>query len=384
MDVIIIGAGLAGAVVANEFARSGKKVVLFEKKQHVAGELFDKEVEGIRVNMYGPHTFFTDNEEVHNYMKKFWKLTNYQFKAECSVKGQIIPLPFDFYGLHSFFPEEAEEIKAYLLSKYKEGTYVTLREIMNSNNDQVKKVGEFLYENIYKKHSIKLYGKEMKELDDSIWNRTKVFIGQGAKYHQGHFQGLPEEGYTKAIRKMITHKNIELHLGVNFKNVMQLGETGRWFYKETEVTCPIIYTGSIDEVFGYKHGLLPYGSLKFEYELLNVNKYQGRGVIFYPENPELVDITEYKILTGQQVLNKTVISKQYASAYDPNSKDFGNPCLPIEDRESYEKYKLYLSDVKKLKDFHLLGSKANYKFLNMGRTVEDALKLCETLLPKSI
>ena len=378
MELLVIGSGLSGAVIANKFAKKGKKVLVLEKRNHIAGNVYDKKISGVTTHMYGPHIFHTNNEEVNTYMKQFWTLNDFKNKVEGMVQDMIVPIPFNFTGVERFFIEEAEEIKAKLIDKYGENNRVTIFELLSNNDEQLKKVANFVYKNIFENYTTKMWGVHPNDIDQSVLKRVPIITGYGTRYFSDKYEGVPTEGYTSAVQKMLDHKNIEVKLNTNAVDILELKD-GKVFIDNVEIKCPIIYTGALDELFNFEYGELSYRSLKIDFEEEPVKKFQSTAVVNYPAHPKMTRITEYKNMTFEET-ETTIISKEYPGEYSRESKDFNIPYYPMANDESRKQYDKYLKKLNEFKNIYPLGRLARYKYLNMDQIVYDSLELTKQLL----
>lgn len=378
MKLLVIGSGLSGAVLANRFAKAGNKVLVLEKRKHIGGNIYDEKVNGLTVHKYGPHIFHTNDDKVAKYMNHFWELNEFKNKVEGEVKGKVVPIPFNFTGIDKFWPNEAEEIKEKLTSKFGKDSRISIFDMLEVHDEQLKMVADFIYKNIVENYTSKMWGKKPTEIDASVIKRVPVTIGYGARYFSDKYEGVPKEGYTAAIEKMLDHKNIEVRTNVNAVDVLELMDH-KIFFEEVEVKCPIIYTGALDELFQYKFGELSYRSLAFEHESLDVKHFQATAVVNYPAHPKMTRITEYKNMTFEESDN-TVISKEYPGKFERKSKLFNVPYYPMATDESRKQYSKYEEEVKRFENVYPLGRLAQYKYLNMDQIVANALELAEELL----
>lgn len=380
IDLLVIGAGLSGAVVANKAAKKGKKVLVLEKRDHIGGNIYDKKIDGVLTHIYGPHIFHTDDEEVYEFMQDYWELNDYKHVVEAKVNDVIVPLRFNFTGIDKLFPIEAEEIKQKLIDKYGKDSKVTILELRNQSDPQLKKVAEFVYENIFYNYTKKMWGKSPEEIDKSVTDRVPIVIGYNTRYFSNKYEGLPKEGYTSAITKLLAHKNIEIRTNVNAVDELELKEDAIYF-EFKKVNCPIIYTGAIDELFGFKEGILNYRSLDFSFSTIPLDQIQTTAVLNDPNHPKITRTTEYKLMTLQDdAKGKTVISTEVPGKYDPNDKNYSTPYYPFADDESRAQYKKYLKYSSKYKNLHMLGRLATYQYLDMDKTIKQALEKAKEIL----
>lgn len=379
MKLLVVGAGLSGSVVAHQFAQQGLKVVVLERKNHVAGHTYDKLIDGIMSHVYGPHIFHTDKEHVFKFMEQFWKLNKFKNEVLCEIDQQQIPIPFNFTGIDTFFPQESETIKKILLNKYQLNSRVTIIDLLKIKDPLIKKMTDFVYKNIFENYTSKMWGIDAKKIDPLVLKRVPITIGYDTRYFSNKFEGIPLQGYTKAIEKMLDHPNIEVLLNVDATSVLKI-KNNKIYYQNQLVNCPIIYTGPIDELFNYQYGILEYRSLDIIFETKSVNSFQKSAVVNYPSHPTMTRISEYKKMTLSPVSDKTVISYEYPGQFDLKSSRFNVPYYPMMSQNAKKAYQKYYEAAKKIKNLSLLGRLATFKYINMDEAIDLALvRSCELL-----
>ena len=379
MDILIIGAGLSGATIANKYAKAGKKVVLLEKRWQVGGNVFDVEVNKVLVHAYGPHVFHTDNEKVNKFMNNFWELNDYKSVVEAKVLDKVIPLPFNFSGIDKFWPNETEEIKRVLTEEYGKDSRVSINELLKSDNETIKKIADFVFTNIFENYTTKMWGTTPDKIDESVIERVPVVIGYNNTYSSNKFEGVPKEGYSNAIINMLNHKNIDVRFGVDAVKELDIRDS-KIFFEDLEVTSPIIYTGPIDALFNYSEGDLSYRSFDINFETIRQTNYQSVAIMNLPAHPTATRIVEYKNMTFQDIEEVTVISKEAPGKYKRGDSKFGIPYYPMANDESRKQYGKYVKLANKYSNLHLVGRLATFKYLNMDKAISNALDKAEELL----
>lgn len=381
-DAIVVGAGFAGAVVAQKLAEKGKKVYLVEKRDQIGGnmyECFDKN--GVRIHLYGPHIFHTNSEKVFTYLKKFSKFYPYEHKVIGKIDGKLVPIPFNFTSLEMLFEKEkAEEIKQKLKSSYPGQEKVSILDLINHKDHVIKEFGQYVYEKVFVHYTAKQWGIPVEQVDTSVINRVPVVLGYDARYFKDDIQYMPEEGFTKLFENMLNNENITIELGKNILDILKIDfENKKVFVNGQEFNKPIIYTGAVDELLEYKYGRLPYRSLNLVFEQFNQDYYQSNSVVNYPNEEDFTRITEFKYLTNQEVKGKTTILKEYPIKYDENSSKNIDPYYPIQNAQNISIYNQYRSEVDKLNNIYLVGRLAEYKYYNMDAVVERALEVADEI-----
>lgn len=374
---IIIGAGISGSVLAERIVSClNEKVLLIEKRNHAGGNCYDyKDKSGIIVHKYGPHLFHTDNKEVFDYLSKFTEWRNYNHKVLAYIDGKKIPLPFNFNSINKLFkPEKADKFKDKLLLHYKENIKVPIFKLLENHDEDLKFLANFIYEKIFLNYTIKQWGKNPKELDASVSARVPVFIGYDDRYFNDLYQSVPLNGYTELFKNMLNHPNIKLSLNTDFKNISSLKE-GKIYIYGKEYKGLLIYTGPIDEIFGYKFGRLKYRTIKMEFEEHKTKYFQESAVVNYPNEYEFTRITEFKHIHPAET-DKTVILKEYPkdALSDEDIKYY-----PFFDDENGERYKKYSRLAKDYRNLILLGRLAEYKYYDIDDAVKRALEVYEKI-----
>ncbi len=377
-DALIIGSGFAGAVVANRYASLGKKVLMLEQRNHIGGNCYDHlDENGILIHKYGPHIFHTNNERVYKYILNFTKWYDYSHEVVAFVNDEYIPVPFNLNSLHLVFEEKkATRIENKLINIYGEDKKVPILELMNNTDEDIKEVGEYVYNNVFLKYTMKQWGQKPEEVDPSVTARVPVLISRDDRYFTDKYQGMPLDGYTLIFENMLYNPNIDIKLETNGKDYIEFREDGTYVNKE-KFEGEIIYTGPIDELFDCKFGRLPYRTLQFEFECFNKSEYQPKAVVNYTVSEEYTRITEFKKLTNQKS-EKTTIMKEFPKAYEDPATEI--PYYAILSDENFALYNKYKDLVDQYKNFHLLGRLAEYKYYNIDAIVEKALLLADDLL----
>ncbi len=357
-DYLIVGAGYAGSVLAERLASERKRrVLVVEKRPHIAGNAFDAYDEnGILVHRYGPHIFHTNSERVFAYLSRFTAWRPYQHRVRALVDGQLVPIPINLdtinqlYGLNlssleleQFFAERAEKVA----------------EIRTSEDVVVAKVGRELYEKFFRGYTRKQWGLEPSDLDATVTARVPTRTNRDDRYFTDTYQMMPERGYTEMFGQMLAHPNIELMLGTDYREVLDIIP-----HKH------LIFTGPIDLFFERQLGALPYRSLSFHFQTHDQARVQTVGTINFPNDTPYTRVTEVKHLTGQRHDKSVLVYEEPQAA--------GDPYYPVprpENRALYHEYKK-LADESAVTFVGRLGT---YRYLNMDQVVAQALHTFDTL-----
>lgn len=368
-DYLIVGAGLFGAVCACELSKKGKSVLVIDKRPNVAGNVYTQKIEGINVHKYGAHIFHTSNKEVWDYVNKFAEFNNFVNSPIARYKNECYNLPFNmntFAKLWNdvFTPEQAKDRIAEEIGQ----SYV--ENPANLEEQAINLIGKTIYHKLIKGYTEKQWGRDCKDLPAFIIRRLPVRFTFDNNYFNDRYQGIPVGGYTKMVEKMLS--GVDVRLNCDF------------FADREELTAharKIIYTGAIDEYFGYRFGALEYRSVRFETEILNIPNFQGNAAVNYTEREvPFTRIIEHKWFEfgkdeNGNDLPKTIISREYSSEW----KRGDEPYYPVNDGKNgllYEKYRT-LADSEKNVIFG--GRLGQYKYYDMDDVIFSALQTVKNL-----
>lgn len=381
-DSIIIGAGCAGATVARRLAEDGgQNVLVLEKRGHIAGNCYDTFDEyGILIHVYGPHIFHTNDKKVFDYLSRFTEWYDYQHEVVADVYGKLIPVPFNLNTLKMVYGDEkAEELKDKLIDRFGMGSKVPILELMNCDDEEIKGIADYVYQNIFLKYTMKQWGQKPEEIDPAVTGRVPVFISYDNRYFQDKYQGMPLHSYTEMFENMLDHKNITVKLDVDAKKIMEFKD-GTIYFEGQPFEGNVIFTGQVDDLFDYEFGMLPYRTLDFKFENYKQESFQGRSLVNYTVNQDYTRITEFKYLTNQKKDECTTIVKEYPKAYSGETGEI--PYYAIINQDNLAKYNLYKNKAEEFNKLTLLGRLAEYKYYNIDAIVGKAYEVAENLISK--
>lgn len=373
-DIIVVGSGISGSVIAERFSSDNKKVLVIDKKNEIAGSVYDYYDEsGILVQKYGPHIFHTNNKEVFDYLSMFTNWTKYEHKVLGKVNNTFVPIPFNFKSIDMLF-DNSIVYKNKLLQHFKENQ-ISIFDLENSIDQDLSFLKDFIYDNIFLNYTIKQWGEVPS--DREVLKRVPINLSYDNKYFTDKYQYVPKDGYTKLINNMLSNSNIDILLNTDFNNLFSIKDNSIYINNQ-KYDGIVIYTGSVDELFNYKYGMLPYRSINFEIEELSKEFYQDVGVVNYPTKEEyFTRITEYKHITSKDIkINKTVIMKEYPCNY---VIDKNMPFYPVRNDKNASLYKKYLKEVEKVNNLYITGRLGMYMYYNMDEVVAESLKLYEKI-----
>ncbi|WP_292037152.1 MULTISPECIES: UDP-galactopyranose mutase [unclassified Brevundimonas] len=353
-DVLVAGAGFAGAVLAERLAASGRRVLVVDRRPHVGGNAFDEhDAAGVLVHRYGPHIFHTNSAEVFDYLSRFTPWRPYEHRVLARVGDQLVPMPINrttlnlLYGLDLRSDEQAE---AYLSSRAE-----PVDKVATSEDVVVSAIGRELYETFFRGYTRKQWGLDPSQLDRSVTARVPTRTSTDDRYFTDAFQAMPLHGYTRMFENMLDHPNIRVETGVDFRDV------------QAEVLYDhLVFTGPIDEFFDHRYGPLPYRSLAFRHETFDQATFQPAAVVNYPDEAvPYTRVTEYKHLTGQSH-PRTSVSYEYPC-------DEGDPYYPVPRPENQALFKQYEALALARPDVSFVGRLATYRYYNMDQVTGQAL-----------
>ncbi|MCQ2792753.1 MAG: UDP-galactopyranose mutase [Bacilli bacterium] len=376
-DAVVIGAGCAGATIANRLANTNKRVLVIDKRPHIAGNAYDYfDQDKIIIHQYGPHIFHTNYQEVFNFLKKFSPFFKYEHRVLGNLDNKLVPVPFNFKSLELTHPKkEASQIKKLLLKYFKGQTRVSIFELLNHKDPTIKKFGQFVFDKVFAYYTAKQWNIKIKDIDKSVINRVPVVLGYQDTYFGDKYQFMPSHGYTYMFKNMLRHKNITVKLSTNITKHIKF--KNKKIYLDGELyQGKFIYTGAIDELFNYQFGVLPYRSLDIKLSKIKKTYYQKAATVNYLTSEKFTRISEYKYFLKQNIKGKTVIAKEYSKAYSLKGKT--DPYYPINNTKNNAMYLKY----KKLADtyhIYLSGRLAEYKYYNMDLAILNALQLVKKI-----
>ena len=364
-DYLIVGSGLYGAILARELKNAGYKVLIIEKRNHIAGNVYTEKRDNINVHVYGAHIFHTSDEKVWNYVNKYAKFNDFINSPLAYYKGEYYHMPFNMNTFHEIWGvNTAEEAKAKI---EEEKAKENIKEITNLEEQAISLVGRTIYERLVKGYTEKQWGRDCKDLPSFIIKRLPLRFEYNNNYFNDIYQGIPIGGYTKLVENIIG--DIEVKLNEDY-----LKNKDYW----NKQAKNIIYTGAIDEFYDYKFGELEYRSLKFEVERIEKEYYQKNCVINYTEREvPYTRIIEHKYFENDQS-PVTWITKEYPSDYKKGMEKF----YPVNDEKNNSLYKQYEELAAKENNIIFGGRLGKYKYYDMDDVIAEALKDSEIILNK--
>ena len=365
-DYLIVGTGLFGAIFAYEANKRGKKCLVIDKRNHVAGNIYTENIEGINVHKYGAHIFHTSNEEVWDYIQQFVKFNRYTNSPIANYKGGIYNMPFNMNTFNKLWgvitPKEAKE------KIEEEKRQAGIEEPKNLEEQAISLVGKTIYEKLVKGYTEKQWGKKATELPSFIIKRLPVRFTYDNNYFNDLYQGIPMGGYTQIIEKML--EGIDVKLNYNyFEHREELDN----------IANKTIFTGQIDKYYDYKFGELEYRSLRFETEILDMQNYQGNAVVNYTEYEiPYTRIIEHKHFEFDTTSPKTIVTKEYPDSWNKEKE----PYYTINNERNNKLYEKYAELASKDNKVIFGGRLGSYKYYDMDKVILEALNTVNKELEK--
>ena len=367
-DFLVVGSGLYGAVFAHEAKKTGKTVLVVDKRSNIAGNIYTENMEGINVHVYGAHIFHTNNTKVWKYITQFAEFNRFTNSPVANYKGELYSLPFNMYTFNKMWgvvtPEEA-------LAKIEEQRKEIVGEPQNLEEQAISLIGRDIFEKLVKGYTEKQWGRDCKDLPAFIIKRLPVRLTFDNNYFNALYQGIPMGGYTKLIENLL--EGIEVRLNTDYLEQKEELDT---------LAEKVVYTGPIDAYFGYKLGTLEYRSVRFETELLDMPNFQGNAAVNYTDRETpWTRIIEHKWFEfGKDAegndLAKTVISREYSSEWKPGDE----PYYPVNDAKNSALYAQYKTLADQEEKVIFGGRLGEYKYYDMDATIAAALDMAEKQL----
>ena len=368
-DYLIVGAGLYGAVFAHEANKKGKKVVVIDRRDHIAGNVYTEDIEKIHVHKYGAHIFHSNNKEVWDYVNQFAAFNRFTNSPIANYKGEIYSMPFNMYTFNKMWGVVTPEEAYAKIEEQKKEAGIT--EPKNLEEQAISLVGTDIYQKLVKGYTEKQWGRDCKDLPSFIIKRLPVRFTYDNNYFNALYQGIPTGGYTKVVENMLD--GIEVRLNEDY--LLKKDEYD-------EIAENVIYTGAIDAYFGYCLGNLEYRSVRFETEVLDKPNFQGNAAVNYTDRETpWTRIIEHKWFEfgkddeGNDI-PKTVISREYSSEWKPGDE----PYYPVNDEKNAELYQKYAELASKEKKVVFGGRLGEYKYYDMDAVIASALNKAKEIL----
>jgi UDP-galactopyranose mutase len=370
VDAVVIGAGVAGCTLSRLLADKGCNILMVEKRPHIAGQAYDEtDAHGILVHRYGPHLFHTNNPALVSFLSQFTGWHPYEHKVLAAVDGQFVPVPFNLDSLGKLYPsDKASALEKKLKEAFGDGANTDIWSLLQSGDDDIRQLGEFVYEKIFYHYTKKQWEMEPEELNPDVLSRVPVAISRDGRYFTDPFQSMPDMGYTRLFERMICHARIGVERETPWREWLDLSQK-EIFLKGERFRGDVYFTAPLDELFDFCYGELPYRSLFFEFTHYPLDAFQPACTVNYPNEEAFTRITEFKHCTGQ-VIKGTTVAHEYPRSCSLRKGDV--PYYPIPREENAALYQKYALRASRFKNLHPVGRLAEYKYYNMAQAMEAA------------
>ena len=377
-NIIIVGSGFSGSILARKIAEEmNLPVIIIEKRPHIGGNMYDEyDGKGILVQKYGPHFLNTNKYFIIQFLKQYAELFPHSTKLLSYIDGQYVRLPYNFLTVQQLVgPEKAESLLDKLRNTFAGRDRVPILELVDHEDSEISEYGTLLFEKAYRTYTSKMWGIQPEEIDKYVLDRVPMAMNYDERYLNKDFQYLPMQGFTKLFENMLDHPNITVKVSTDALEYLELDEINhRITYDKQMVDC-LIYTGAIDELFGKKYGSLPYRSLDIQYEYFEKDSVLPSEIISYPQADGYTRKTEYrKIMFDDSKVHGSVIATEYPLQYDAQANVGNIPYYPVVTEHSNTVYQMYLNEAKKYQNLFLCGRLAEFKYYNMDICIEHALE----------
>lgn len=378
-DALVVGCGLCGAVIARELAEKGFQIQIWERRNHIGGNMYDyRDDHGILVQKYGPHTFHTKEQYLYEYICRYADWQEYKLLCGAVWDNQYTPTPFNFTTIDTFYSEAAaEQLKDKLLRAFQGRSTATVVEVMEYPDSDIRGYANFLFREDYAPYTAKQWGISPAEIDPSVLERVPLRFSYKEGYFDDPYQVMPVHSFLAFFENLLDHPNISIELERDALESLSVSSLGTELLLDGQpISVPVIYTGTLDELFDCCAGRLPYRSLRFDWKYEEKESLQEAPVVAYPKAEGYTRITEYKKLPLQDVRG-TSYAVEYPLQYD--SQGVNEPYYPVLTEKSKRQYDIYQQMAAQIPNLIRCGRLADFQYYNMDQALKRALEMAGSL-----
>ena len=353
-------------------AEEGKRVLILERRNHIAGNMYDEYDEnGFLIQKYGPHIFHTDEEWIVKFLTRFAQWLPFKLFYGVQLDGKCIPAPFGFKAIDLLYAEEeAADLKRRLKASYPDRDGVPILDLLENPDKKIAAFAEMLYRKNYQPYAAKQWALEPRQLDPSVIARMPVILSDRTNYFNTEYEMIPKEGFSSFFKAMLQHEKIDIQLNTDARDLLQFDmEQGICMMNSERLTVPVVYTGALEDLFSCEDSPLPYRSLHFDYQTMEKDSYQPMFLVTYPQTYDYLRTTEFSKLMPKSPKGKTVVAFEYSVPYDKHAKKGNQPYYPILTKENIAQNNRYLAGLGKIPNVFPCGRLADYKYYNMDQVV---------------
>lgn len=384
-DLIVVGSGFCGSVVSDLAAKKGKRVLVLEKRNHIAGNMYDQwDSNGILVQKYGPHIVHTSNERVHDYLLSKGDWFDYTLYYGVDIDGKCLSAPFGFHTADHFYDfDRAEALKRQLASCYQGSDSVPILELLASGDPDIRSFANMLYEKNYLPYALKQWRLKPEELQNEIIGRMPIILSDRQNYFTDTYEMLPKKGFSVFFQGLLNSPNIDVELNIDATTRLRLDDDKRAIlFDGCRINVPVVYTGTLEKILLGRVGVLPYRSLRFEYRQFSQPRYQERALVTYPQRFEYLRTSDYNQLAELPSASNTTVSFEYPIPYAPLEDYSAEPYYPVLTSESVHKNQELIERASRFENFFPCGRLADFRYYNMDQAIERAFEVFNVLCRK--
>lgn len=374
-DIIVVGSGFSGSILARKIAEElDRKVTVIEKRGHIGGNMYDEtDAHGILIQKYGPHFLNTNRYWIIQYLEQYAQLFPHATKLLSLIDGRYVRLPFNFQTVQELAgPEQAEGLLEKLRRTFRGRDRVPVLELVRQPDADIRAYGTLLFEKAYRTYTSKMWGIQPEQIDPYVLERVPMAMSYDERYLNKDFQYLPVEGFTALFQNMLNHENITVRLHTDALEHIAL-DGGRITYDGQEVAC-LIFTGAVDELFGFRYGALPYRSLDIRYTYSEQESVLPSEIVSFPQADGYTRKTEYrKLMYDAGGCRGSVVATEYPLWYRKDAEVGNIPYYPVLTEESAAVYARYAAEAERYENLFLCGRLAEFRYYNMDVCIEHAL-----------